>query len=108
MRANTRYLKFLVIILTMITVFPCAGFGATPGKPGEITASGVVKKQGVTAYMYGTHVLLDDDGKTLYALKSDSVDLDRHTGRKATIRGVLVKGYPLDSGPQYLDVISIE
>ena len=108
MRVNKRYLDFLVVILFLVTVLPCAGFGASSGNPGEIMASGTVRKQGITMYMYGTHVLLDDNGKTLYALKSDSVDLDKYIDRKVTVKGDLVKDYPVDFGPQYLKVKSIE
>ena len=108
MRANKRSLKFLVVILILVTVLPCTGFGASSGNSGEITASGIVRKQGFTTYMYGTHVLLDDNGKTLYAIRSDSVDLDKNIDRKVTVKGDLVKGYPVDFGPQYLNVKSIE
>jgi hypothetical protein len=108
MRADKRYLKFLVVILMLAMVLPCAGFGAGSDSPGEITASGTVRKQGISTYMYGTHVLLDDNGKTLYALRSDSVDLDRYIGRKVTVKGDLVKGYPVDFGPRYLNVKYIE
>jgi hypothetical protein len=106
--SNKRYLKLLVIIFILVTVLPCAGFGASSVNPGEITASGTVRKQGITTYMYGTHVLLDGNGKTLYALKSVSVDLDRYIGRKVTVKGDLVKGYPVDFGPKFLNVESIE
>lgn len=108
MRTPKKYLKLLAIVLTMVMGLPFAGFGASPRNPGEIAASGTIKKQGMTTYMYGTHVLLDDKGKTLYALRSDSVDLDRYIGRKVTVKGSLVKGYPVDFGPDYLDVKSME
>jgi hypothetical protein len=52
MHANKGYLKLLVIILILVTVLPCAGFGASSGTTGEITASGTVRKQGITTYMY--------------------------------------------------------
>jgi len=108
MHANKGYLKFLVIILILVTVLPCAGFGASSGTTGEITASGTVRKQGITTYMYGTHVLLDGNGKTLYALRSDSIELDKYVDRKVTVKGDLVKGYPVGFGPEYLEVKAIE
>ncbi len=108
MRAVKWYLRFLAVILSLVIVLPCAGFERVPGNTGEITASGTVKKQGVTTYMYGTHVLVDDHGKTLYALRSGNIDLDAHVGRKVTVKGNLVEGYPVDFGPPYLDVKYIE
>lgn len=108
MCADKRSLKLLVIMLIMVLGLPCAGFGAGTADHGEITASGTIQKQGFTTYMYGTHVLLDDKGKTLYALRSNSVDLDRYVDRKVTLKGSLVPGYPVDFGPDYLDVKSVE
>lgn len=108
MRANKRCSRLMVIIWVLVIVLPFASFGASSASPGEITISGTIKKQGITTYMYGTHVLLDDNGKTLYALRSESVDLDRFIGRKVAVKGGLVKGYPVDFGPRYLDVKSIE
>ena len=72
----------------------------------KVTASGTIKKQGVTSYMYGTHVLVNETGKTLYALKSHRVDLDVYVGKRVTVCGELVDGYPIDNGPSYLDVSS--
>ena len=73
----------------------------------RITATGIVKEQGFTSYMYGTHVLVDERGKTLYALKSDKIMLDSYVGRKVTVSGEPVPGYPVDNGPPYLDVTSL-
>lgn len=74
----------------------------------SVKATGTIQKQGITTYMYGTHVLLDDKGKTLYALKSKTVRLDKYIGKKVTVTGDLVEGYPVDFGPDYLDVKEIK
>lgn len=102
------YLNVVATILTLVIVLPVAGLGADASKPGEVTATGFIKKRGITTYMYGTHVLLDDNGRTLYALRSDSIDLNKYINRKVTIRGSLVNGYPIDLGPNYLTVKLIE
>ncbi len=102
------YLKVSAIILTVVIVLPFASFGADSSNPGEVTATGFIKKQGITTYMCGTHVLLDEKGKTLYALRSDNVDLNKYINRKVTVKGYLVKGYPIDSGPNYLNVKFID
>jgi len=108
MYTTSIYTKVLAIILTAIIVLPVASFGADSSNPEEVTATGFIKKQGMTTYMYGTHVLVDDNGRTLYALKSDTIDLNKYINRQVTIRGHLVNGYPLDSGPNYLNVKFIE
>jgi len=108
MNASRIHLKVMTMILTLAIVLPFASFGATPSKPGEITATGFLKKQGITTYMYGTHVLLDDNGWTLYALRSNAIDLNKYINLKVTVRGSLIDGYPLDFGPNYLNVKSME
>jgi hypothetical protein len=108
MYADRMYVKVLAIILTVAIMLPFAGFGANPSKPEEVTATGFIKKQGITTYMYGTHFLLDEKGQTLYALRSDNIALNKYINRKVTVKGYLVKGYPIDSGPNYLNVKFIE
>jgi hypothetical protein len=73
----------------------------------RVTSSGIIKKQEMTSYMYGTHALVNRDGRTLYALKSDRIDLDAYVGRKVTVSGELVHGYPVENGPNYLHVDSV-
>ena len=73
----------------------------------RVTATGIVRPQGVTSYMYGTHVLVSDSGRTLYALKSNSINLDDYIGKKVTVSGAPVSGYPIEGGPDYIDVGSI-
>jgi len=73
-----------------------------------VTATGIIKQQGLSTYMYGTHVLLDDGGKTLYALKSDTMRLDDYLNKKVSVKGDLVSGYPVDGGPDFLNVKAVE
>ena len=80
-----------------------------PGAAGpEFPAEGVVKEQGLTTYMYGTHTLVGPDGQVLYALTSDDPDLlSRATGKQVRVYGTLVPGYPVDFGPPYLKVTRV-
>jgi hypothetical protein len=92
--------------LTSPTLKPTIPIFETPRV--KAISVGIIKGQGTTSYMYGTHVLVNDNGKTLYALRSNNIDLDRHVGRKVKVSGYLIKGYPVDGGPDFLDVESIE
>ena len=65
----------------------------------EIT--GTIKKQGVTSYQYGTHVMSD------YALRSNLVILEDFINRDVTIIGYKIEGYPLDGGPVYIEVTDV-
>lgn len=71
-----------------------------------ITATGVIAPIGFTAWQYGTHTL-SEDGKILYALRSDAVSLDDYNGKIVEVRGNLKNGYPVAGGPLYLIVEEI-
>ena len=65
-----------------------------------------------TTWMYGTHVLIGSDNKTvLYALESDSVDLDldlnAYSSVLVAVRGTVVHE-GLDGGPPLLKVKDVE
>jgi hypothetical protein len=92
--------------LTSPTLKPTIPIFETPRV--KAISVGIIKSHGTTSYMYGTHVLVNDNGKTLYALRSNNIELDRHVGRKVKVSGYLIKGYPVDGGPDFLDVESIE
>lgn len=85
----------------------CTSAAPGPAAHSQVAATGIVEKQGITTYMYGTHVLVNEHGKTLYALRSKAVNLDKFVGKKVLVEGDLIHGYPVDFGPDYLDVKSI-
>ncbi|GGG93839.1 hypothetical protein GCM10007422_03910 [Pedobacter zeae] len=76
------------------------------GNSSVVTASGTIEKLGMTTFQYGTH-LLKGDNKT-YALKSASINLDTYLDKKVTIKGKKVAGYPLDGGPELIEVTLIK
>lgn len=70
--------------------------------PDLIEVNGVIQKQGVTTYQYGTHVISG------YALRSSSIDLDDYINQNVTIVGYKIVGYPVDGGPDYIEVEQIK
>lgn len=88
-----------------------------PEEPGDemvpdilVKATGVLEEQGTTTYMYGTHTVTDEASGTLYALKSNTVDLDGYAGERVTVSGGLVAGYEngqVEGGPPLLDVTDV-
>lgn len=90
-------MKRLLFILPL-AVLGCVKVDANS----EIVASGLLQEQGVTTYQYGTHTLGS------YALRSSSVNLDLYVNQQVTIRGQKVDGYPVDGGPELIEVASIE
>ncbi len=72
----------------------------------NLTLEGTIKKQGITTYQYGSHVLNTETA--FYALRSESVDLDIYANQKVKIKAEKIEGYPVSGGPDYLLVKSVE
>ena len=103
-----RYQMILQFSLLLLAIIPYFAFGATSESTERETFTGVVRKQGATTYMYGDYVLVDEHGKTLCALRTKRDELDKYIGHKVTVIGSPIAGYPVDFGPPYIDVNSIE
>ena len=75
------------------------------GKGGSVTLTGVLQKQGITSYQYGTHFMKDAGSGTGYALKSGKVDLNGYVGKRVTVHGtVALRAGELEGGPALVDV----
>lgn len=74
----------------------------------SVQAQGTMQHQGITTYMYGTHILVDRSGKTLYALRNSTLDLNTYIDKYVEVSGTLVAGYPVDGGPPLLDVSMVQ
>ncbi len=77
----------------------------------SVIASGIIEEAGVTTYQYGTHIIVDEQTGTLYALWSDVVDLNSYAGQQVTVYGTPVTGYEygqVEGGPPLVDVTWVE
>ncbi|MFQ6129668.1 MAG: hypothetical protein ACE5OT_02525 [Candidatus Hadarchaeaceae archaeon] len=73
----------------------------------EVTSKGTLQKLEATIWMYGTHVLVgEENGGVLYALRSDTVNLDAYIGRLVQVEGTKIHS-GIDFGPPYLNVEGI-
>lgn len=70
-----------------------------------MTVTGTIQEQGITSYQYGTHTLTNSD--VFYAVKSDSLDLNDYLNREVTVRVRPIEGYPIEGGPEYLEVLEV-
>ena len=68
----------------------------------RLEINGVIQKQGITTYQYGTHTISG------YAIRSNSLNLDDYVDQNVTIIGRKIEGYPIEGGPDYLEVIKIK
>lgn len=70
-----------------------------------LTLSGTIEEAGMTTYQYGTHKIKSED--KIYALKSSKINLNDYTKKSVTIKGTKVSGYPLEGGPELVEVLEI-
>lgn len=68
----------------------------------RIEIIGSIQKQGITTYQYGTHTISG------YALRSSSITLDDYINQNVTVIGYKIDGYPVDGGPDYIEVEEIK
>jgi len=67
---------------------------------------GIIQKQGITTYQYGSHILKTED--TFYALRSTDHDLNDYVGKKVKVITEKIAGYPISGGPEFILVLRIE
>lgn len=67
---------------------------------------GKIEKTGMTSYQYGSHTISNDE--TFYALKSEKIDLSSYEGKTVTITAEKIEGYPVDGGPEFLEVTMVK
>ena len=70
--------------------------------PDNIEITGTIQEQGMTTYQYGTHTASG------YALRSSAVNLDDYVNQNVTVVGYKIDGYPVDGGPDYIEVEEIK
>jgi hypothetical protein len=92
--------KILIILAVVIASAGCSV--KKESQTANVSLDGTIEKLGMTTFQYGTH-LLKADGKS-YALKSDVVDIDSYVGKSVILEGKRVAGYPLENGPELIDV----
>lgn len=103
--------KFTVINLALVAlVILLQACGSTKNSTEEVntenTLFGKVDVAGMSTYMYGTHKFYTDD--TFYAIRSKAYDLNEFVGKEVTIIYKKIEGYPVESGPEYLEVLKIK
>jgi hypothetical protein len=98
----------LIMSMLIILLFSCKENSVVNDIEFPVIASGVIKNMGITNYQYGSHILIDDISQIIYALKSDSINLDLYINNKVKVYGHLVDGYPLNDGPELLNVMKIK
>ncbi|WP_447769207.1 hypothetical protein [Sphingobacterium faecium] len=95
-----------IVIFTMLVglLSSCCSMKNT-GDRDTIVITGKIIPLGMTTFQYGTH-MIDAENKT-YALKSIKIKLDDYIDKSVTLKGKKVEGYPLEGGPELIEVSEI-
>lgn len=95
---------------SLITLFLCVSIISCRDKHPMmiVRKTGTIHHQGITTYQYGSHILIDNDGNLVYALRSNNVNLDNFVGDEVEIWGAFVEGYPVEDGPDFVDVTEVK
>src|SRR5690349_8351539 len=94
-------MKFFFVILTVIAALSGCSVKRT-SQSAHVSLVGTVEKLGMTTFQYGTHLL--KTANKSYALKSERVNIDKYAGKSVRLEGKVVDGYPVENGPQLIDV----
>lgn len=96
--------KTLILLMIGFAMTGCSRM-KEKNAPGMVQLDGKIEKLGMSSFQYGTHTL--KRGEKLFALKSDKVNLDAYVNKEVSLKGVKVADYPVENGPDYIDVKEI-
>jgi uncharacterized protein YceK len=96
--------KILILLMIGFALTGCSRM-KEKSAPGMVQLNGKIEKLEVSSFQYGTHTL--KQGEKLFALKSDKVNLDDYLNKEVRLKGIKVTGYPVENGPDYIDVEEI-
>ncbi|WP_285008640.1 hypothetical protein [Pedobacter faecalis] len=94
-------MRYFFVVLTVVAALSGCSVKRA-GQSAHVSLAGTVEELGMTTFQYGTHLLKTGDKS--YALKSDKVDINKYVGKPVKLEGKVVDGYPVENGPQLIDV----
>ena len=89
----------LALLLPLLLVFSCHK------AEDSITVEGTILKYDYVEHHYGTHIL-QCTNKT-FAIESGHIELDDFVDQRVMIVGLFKEGYPLDDGPELIEVFTV-
>lgn len=97
--------NLILLFIAAITLGSCSPKTIADPASAQVEIKGQIQKLGMTTYQYGTHSVTAEQ-KT-YALKSKDLNLDSYAGKDVIIKGFKVAGYPLENGPELVEVTAV-
>src|SRR5690606_4816580 len=96
--------KTLILSIVVAVISSCSSM-KSGADADAVTMTGEMKPLGMTTFQYGTHAIKSED--TLYALRISTVNLKDFEDKSVTLICTKVSGYPLEGGPELIEVSAI-
>lgn len=98
-----------IIFLGMVFLLLVGCTSQETKKSSEMTLRvGTVAPLEMSTWMYGTNMLTKDSKIVVSLIADKNIKLDDYNGKKVEVTGELKEGYPIDGGPEYLEVKTIK
>ncbi len=98
-------IKYLLIFVISLFCLSCSE-DVAPSK--GVHSAGIVVENSASFFMYGSHLLIQEEDSIAYALTSSTINLDVYVNQKVHISGKAIAGYPVAGGPVYVEVYEEE
>jgi len=95
----------LISITTAVTLILITATCNKSQMDNSLEVTGTIEAIQMTSWQYGTHTISNDT--IFYALRSEKSNLEPFEGKTVTITAVKIEGYPVDGGPEFLEVTSV-
>lgn len=102
-------MKKLLLVFAAGILFTACSF-ITTNREREVynyNYAGTLEVLEMSVWQYGTHTLTTETGE-FYAVRSEEIDLNEYVGQPVHILGTEIEGYPVDSGPKFIDIEKIQ
>ncbi|TKC05906.1 hypothetical protein [Pedobacter frigoris] len=96
--------KIFILLMLGLAAVGCSSTKQASSSANLVELSGKLEEMGMTTFQYGTHKLVS--GEKTYALKS-KLDLNKYLNKNVKIKGAKVAGYPVENGPEFIDVTAV-
>jgi len=98
-------MKFSAISAAVSLILLTSTCNKESQKDNYLEVTGTLEVIQMSSWQYGTHTISNDT--IFYALRSEKTDLAPFEGKTVTITATKIEGYPVDSGPEFLEVTEV-
>lgn len=99
-------MKITALSTAVVLILLTATCNNKSQKDNTLKVTGKLEAIQMSSWQYGTHTISND--KIFYALRSEKTNLEPFEGKTVTITANKIEGYPVDGGPEFLEVTEVK